>query len=477
MKGQNNDLCSKISKLIYIDKQMPNSMKNKKAKFSSDIIIKRRSHSTETQLQKNKILYLNPFKKTWKSMNKKYKETSKEPNNLDIDELERKIKMNGLNENMNYIYLKKLKNNNDINYKKEFEQYKYTLSYSKRMELSNNPKNEINMNLKNYFENILLLIIDKPSNFDVEKEIKKFNVDFNQFGILINPEYNIEIFYCFALTKFLFVYKELKDQNAEPEYYISFLKDFIKQKDLTPIKCLVLLWIIITINDEADDFTFEHSLKTYNLILMKSDIQEYFCLRKIKGRKNIYKYQKIFEDKNLFIKNSYFGKDFKFIYDFFLKVIRSPLLNHIFSNIEGFSQILQLYDYSDIKSDNIYFFPMHIRELDFGFTQNFLDIILINSLPLNYYSNFNCPANVLSKIHNYFILYTTLLLEQGFHYIKLVFNKLDPDICQDTPKDLFLTLTNDKTKLELLKYDGDGGSKGETLIFGKNNINLKQMFF
>ena len=48
MEGKNSkkkDIISQIPKIIFIDKQIPNSMKTKKYQFSSDIIIKKRSNS------------------------------------------------------------------------------------------------------------------------------------------------------------------------------------------------------------------------------------------------------------------------------------------------------------------------------------------------------------------------------------------------------------------------------------------------
>ena len=71
------------------------------------------------------------------------------------------------------------------------------------MKLSKTPEEEINESLRDYFQDILLLIVKEPSKFDVDKVLKKFSVDFEKFGILINPNTNIELFYCFLLCKFL----------------------------------------------------------------------------------------------------------------------------------------------------------------------------------------------------------------------------------------------------------------------------------
>ena len=68
----------------------------------------------------------------------------------------------------------------------------------------------------------------------------------------------------------------MKEQDYEPEYYISLLKEFIEQKDLTPIKCLVFVWIMFIIDNDMDDFNFYQALKTYNLILQRGEINELF---------------------------------------------------------------------------------------------------------------------------------------------------------------------------------------------------------
>ena len=114
----------------------------------------------------------------------------------------------------------------------------------------------------------------------------------------------------------------------------------------------------------------------------------------------------------------------------------------------------------------------------YGFTQNYLDIVLISSLPFIKSIKLNSPDNIVIKIHNYFCLYSTLLHEQCFHYLRLVFNKLDSDIDDNTPKNLFSNLTNNTHKLELLNEEGrDAGDKGEIIIFGKYTLNLKQILY
>jgi len=477
MEEMKKDKIANIPQLICIDKFIPNSLESKKSQFSKDIyIVKKRNNSAEIKKRKNDLVYIKPFKKVWPSMEYKFKQTKKEPKNF--EELRNFIEINGIDENLNYLYLKKLKEKRDNHFDKEFEQYKYTLSFKKRIELSKNPKEEINIPLKEYFQNLLLLIINDPNKFNVGDEIRKFNVDFDKFGILIHPNKNIELFYCYMIDIFLKTYQNLYNQENEPEYYISSLKDFIKEQDLTPIKCLVFVWILLTINEENDNFQFEKALQTYNSILKKNNKDEYFCECNKKKKTNIFNFQKIIEDNKLFIEMSYFGKGFDIVFDFSKKVILSPLLKDINSSIEEFNDVLKIYDYSDIKIDNIILFPMLIRKgEDDGFTKSNLDFILINSIPLNIYPEAESSSNVLSKVHNYFFLYVTILHEQGFHYLRFIFNKLDFDINQDSPKSLFSNLTNDIKKKVLLLKEGDSGDKGEIIIFGDNNLSLKQIFY
>ena len=198
-------------------------------------------------------------------------------------------------------YLKYLKQNKNKNFLEEFEQYKYTLSPDKRIDLSENPKEEINVSLKNYFENILLSIVNEPDKFDADKELKKFKIDFEKFGILINPNTYNELFYCLMLCKFLNVYNNLKIEDYEPDYYISLLKDFIEQKDLTPIKCLIIVWIILIIEIEDNDYNFYNHLKIYNSLLKKSENNEFIYEGKITKKTFIYYYQKINDDNKTFI--------------------------------------------------------------------------------------------------------------------------------------------------------------------------------
>ena len=153
------------------------------------------------------------------------------------------------------------------------------------------------------------------------------------------------------------------------------------------------------------------------------------------------------------------------------------MLNTIYLSIDGYSKILKNYDYSDITPDKLIFIPILLLNSEYGLTQKNLDLILVNSIPNNIGYNINEPSTVLYKIHNYFFLYVTILHEQGFHYIRIIFNKLDPDINDNTPKDLFLNLTKNEHKLFLLSKEGDSGDKAEAIIFGEDCVTLKQLFY
>ena len=143
----------------------------------------------------------------------------------------------------------------------------------------------------------------------------------------------------------------------------------------------------------------------------------------------------------------------------------------------GDSSILQKYNYKDINSEKIILFPMLINGIDFGFSQNYLGVILVNSLPYIKNINNNSSSNVLFNIYNYFCFYVTILHEQGFNYLRFIFNKLGYGIIDNTPEYLFLNLTKDKNKLDLLKNDYDVGDRGETIIFGKKELTLKQILY
>ena len=465
------DPINKVPEYIYIDKYISNSMKTKKSQFSKDILFQKRANSLGLKPSKKKIVNNKIIKKIWKSMKKKSQQTTQKMDNF--EELRESVKVNGVNENNNYLYLKNLKEKKDKNFSEEFEQYKYTLSFEKRIELSIYPQNEINMSLKNYFEEILMLILKKQKNFDVNKELEKFNLDFDRFGILINPKDNIELFYCLMLYKFLFFYKKIDDEDCCPEYSLSFLNNFIKQKDLTPIKSLILTWIFILIYKEDYIPNIKDNLYNYDLILTKYENNEIFYKNNLNKKYClIYNYQIISEDNKNFIKNSYYGYNFYIIYDFFKNVIRSSLLKNIFLSIEGFESIINNYDFSDITVEKIIIFPMFLTGKDYGFTQDYSDIVLINSSPVN-----NNLTDVVSKIHNFFFLYVTILHEQGFHYIRYIFNRLNPNISKNSPKNLFSNLTNDPIKLFFLDEDDDAGDKAVIILFGKYKLNLKQTLY
>jgi hypothetical protein len=86
--------------------------------------------------------------------------------------------------------------------------------------------------------------------------------------------------------------------------------------------------------------------------------------------------------------------------------------------------------------------------------------------------------NLLFKIHNYFKLYTNILHEQGFHLLRNIINCLNDEVSEFSPKNLFLNLTEDIEKKKLLELDdNDGGDAGECILFGKNSLDLKQLFY
>ena len=146
-------------------------------------------------------------------------------------EIKKSVEDIGICEKINYIYLKFLKNDNDPTFVNEFKQFKYSLSPEKRIELSEKPENEIKINLKEYFQNILELIIN--NKLDINKELEKFEgIDLDRFKILINEGKNKELFYFLICNKFLNDYKLSFDQDEDPDYYLSFPKDFILEKDL-----------------------------------------------------------------------------------------------------------------------------------------------------------------------------------------------------------------------------------------------------
>jgi hypothetical protein len=268
----------------------------------------------------------------------------------------------------------------------------------------------------------------------------------------------------------------MHDEDYQPENYLSYLGSFIEQKDLSPIKSIILIWIFYIIDQEESIEMLDIRMKNYNYILTKYNNDDIFYNVNLdkKMKNHIYNFQIVNDDNKIFIKNSYYGDNFYIIYEFFKNVIKSPLLHNIYLSIEGYDTIIKNYDFSDITDEKIFAFPMFLTGKDYGLTQIYCDIVLINISPVNYYFK-----DVVSKIHNCFFLYVTILHEQGFHYIRLIFNKLNPDIEINTPKNLFLNLTKNPAKLELLNDDddADGGNKGEIIIFGNDNLNLKQIFY
>ena len=124
----------------------------KKSKSFNKIILKKRCNSTKLKIKRNVISSFSlTQKKNWLNIEDKYKQTK---NNLDFKKY---IEANGIDENLNYQYLKELKENKDDDFPKEFVQYKYTLSFSKRIELSTSPKDEINIPLQAPHLSLLLI--------------------------------------------------------------------------------------------------------------------------------------------------------------------------------------------------------------------------------------------------------------------------------------------------------------------------------
>ena len=66
-------------------------------------------------------------------METKYKKTTRQPKTF--EELKEFVQTNGIDAKLNYEYLKYLKQNKCKNFLEEFDQYKYTLSPDKRVEL------------------------------------------------------------------------------------------------------------------------------------------------------------------------------------------------------------------------------------------------------------------------------------------------------------------------------------------------------
>ena len=355
-------------------------------------------------------------KKSWKNFEEKYKEIT----NIDLnnfEQLENAVKNNGLDSNINYNYLKALKIKNKIKkFKKEFNQYKFTLSTQDRLSLSE--KEKIKTNLKIYIEKLLMKILNKIKKnekkneiktFNFKKEIKKFKIDFKRFGFLINKN-NTEIYYAFLIKKILFELNLIQDTCVEDFYFImKRLNDFIKSKNITENKLLVFYFLLNEINlIETENY---YEVRRYSEILKDSKDEnekcliniggfnyeinkQYFELKNIHfyGKRNkineLFKHQRIIEDNKIFIDNSYYGKDFYIIYNFFQKVIRSKILNYIYSNIDGFKDYLKEEIFKEINIEKLIFIPMFMSYTTYGFNQNYFEYTLIDSLPKSTMKNF-----------------------------------------------------------------------------------------
>ena len=516
-------------------------------------------------------------KTKWKNFKEKYEETKTNIDLKNFEQIEKAVKFNGLDPEINLIYLKHLKNTKSEKFEEEFEQYKFTLKKEDRLNLSD--KEEIKTNLKIYIENLFLEIIElggahekenenEKFEFNFEKELKKFNINFNRFGFLINKN-NEEIYYAFLIIKILSELNNIqKNQDIDIYYFcIKNLVNFFKTKNINTTKLLILFFIFSELGDyDADYYSNETSF--YSQILIDLDEKDeqylvdfngysyeinkkYFAMNRIKNIKfnaiknkfkQLFKNQKIIDDNKKFIENSYYGKDFYVIYDFFKKVIRSKLLNFIYSAIEGFKDYLNEDIFKEIDIDKLILIPMFINDTTLGLNQNHFGYSLIDSLPKSSINNFYIEQenekkktneksilnknednqikniknekeekknikeereykkedekeknikekknnevknkkkiNVIYKIHNYFKLYTNILHEQGFHLFRNIIHCLNPEVSENSPKNVFINLTKDEKKKNLIKLeDNDGGDEGELILFGAKELNLKQIFY
>ena len=516
-------------------------------------------------------------KTKWKNFKEKYEETKTNIDLKNFEQIEKAVKFNGLDPEINLIYLKHLKNTKSEKFEEEFEQYKFTLKKEDRLNLSD--KEEIKTNLKIYIENLFLEIIElggahekenenEKFEFNFEKELKKFNINFNRFGFLINKN-NEEIYYAFLIIKILSELNNIqKNQDIDIYYFcIKNLVNFFKTKNINTTKLLILFFIFSELGDyDADYYSNETSF--YSQILIDLDEKDeqylvdfngysyeinkkYFAMNRIKNIKFnaiknkfklLFKNQKIIDDNKKFIENSYYGKDFYVIYDFFKKVIRSKLLNFIYSGVEGFKDYLNEDIFKEIDIDKLILIPMFINDTTLGLNQNHFGYSLIDSLPKSSINNFYIEQenekkktneksilnknednqikniknekeekknikeereykkedekeknikekknnevknkkkiNVIYKIHNYFKLYTNILHEQGFHLFRNIIHCLNPEVSENSPKNVFINLTKDEKKKNLIKLeDNDGGDEGELILFGAKELNLKQIFY
>ena len=516
-------------------------------------------------------------KTKWKNFKEKYEETKTNIDLKNFEQIEKAVKFNGLDPEINLIYLKHLKNTKSEKFEEEFEQYKFTLKKEDRLNLSD--KEEIKTNLKIYIENLFLEIIElggahekenenEKFEFNFEKELKKFNINFNRFGFLINKN-NEEIYYAFLIIKILSELNNIqKNQDIDIYYFcIKNLVNFFKTKNINTTKLLILFFIFSELGDyDADYYSNETSF--YSQILIDLDEKDeqylvdfngysyeinkkYFAMNRIKNIKfnaiknkfkQLFKNQKIIDDNKKFIENSYYGKDFYVIYDFFKKVIRSKLLNFIYSGVEGFKDYLNEDIFKEIDIDKLILIPMFINDTTLGLNQNHFGYSLIDSLPKSSINNFYIEQenekkktneksilnknednqikniknekeekknikeereykkedekeknikekknnevknkkkiNVIYKIHNYFKLYTNILHEQGFHLFRNIIHCLNPEVSENSPKNVFINLTKDEKKKNLIKLeDNDGGDEGELILFGAKELNLKQIFY
>ena len=107
MEDKKKEIIKKISKLTFIHKQASHYVQSKKDEFSINIYKRKRSKSAAFTLQRNERLHKKPIKKVWISMEYKYQQTKIKPGNY--EELRQYIETNGIDEDLNYMYLEYLK--------------------------------------------------------------------------------------------------------------------------------------------------------------------------------------------------------------------------------------------------------------------------------------------------------------------------------------------------------------------------------
>ena len=107
MEDKKKEIIQKIPQLMFIHKQKSHSFQSKKAKISNNVYKGKRSKSAEFTAKRNKIFYKKSIKNSWISMEYKYQQTKIKQNSF--EELKHYIENNGIDEDLNYLYLDYLK--------------------------------------------------------------------------------------------------------------------------------------------------------------------------------------------------------------------------------------------------------------------------------------------------------------------------------------------------------------------------------